>query len=536
MPYLLCGTLRLGAAERFPETAFSCYSKGMGEAFSQEMRLSARAVQVQSQRMSQQQIMSLNVLALAGVDLRDEIYAQAAKNPALEVVRDNLAAGARTARAGQSRFSDDARYASVTAAGERASDVFQAALESRADERETLREHLERQFNSVRRGEDETTLGLRLIRNLDARGFHLLAPVSLLDKENPAHTADLLESCMETVRALDPVGTCTSGVEESLLVQARIRGDAPRAALFLLDGHLDLLSPPQSAKVAKKIEAFLRDRASRSFGGAEQADTPRFSEEDIAEAIAYIRTLDPYPARNFGAGDAPFIVPDVYVERIPPEEADEAKGIVEAGALSFKVTLARDVVPRLAVSKEFAAFPAQDDKPQTERQKAERRFVRDAVRDAKVFIESVQFREATIARAVAEIVRRQARFFAEGPRFLAPLRQKDLAESLGVHEATVSRMANGKYVQCEWGLFALGYFFTNAVGGAEDAADGGQGARSKESVKYEIAQLLRAHRDDKKPLSDQKIADALAAKGIAVARRTVAKYRAELHIGSSYGR
>ena len=94
-------------------------------------------------------------------------------------------------------------------------------------------------------------------------------------------------------------------------------------------------------------------------------------------------------------------------------------------------------------------------------------------------------------------------------------------------------------MQCEWGLFAIGYFFTNAVGGAEQTAQAerdGTGALSKESVKYEIAQLLRAHKDDKKPLSDQKIADALAAKGIAVARRTVAKYRAELHISSSYER
>ncbi len=511
----------------------------MGEPFSQGMRLSARAVQAQQQRMSQQQIMSLNVLALASVDLRDEIYAQAAKNPALEIVRDSLAAGAKTARERQSQFSDNTRYGSATAAGELASDTFQAALESCADERETLQEHLERQFNSVRHTDAETVLGLRLIRNLDSRGFHLLAPVSLLDKDNPAHTAALLRSCMDTIRALDPIGTCTSGVEESLFVQATIRADAPAAALFILDGHLDVLNPPQAARAAKKIESLLRDNASLAFGGGTQAGATQYSEADVAEAIAYIRTLDPYPARNFGTDRAQFIAPDVYVERIPQAEADEANGIVAADLFSFRVTLARDAVPRLAVSKEFTAFAAQGEKPQGERQKAERRFVQDSVRDAKVFIESVLFREATIAKAVAEIVRRQARFFAEGPRFLAPLRQKDVAESLGVHEATISRMANGKFLQCEWGLFAVSYFFTNAVGGVEQTARAeraGTDAHSKASVKYEIAQLLRAHKDDKKPLSDQKIADALAAKGIAVARRTVAKYRAELHISSSYER
>ena len=533
----------------------------MPQSFSQGMKLSARAVQVQQQRMSQQQIMSLNVLALPSLDLRDEIYTQAAKNPALEIVSDSLETGAKTARESHSRFSDNMRYGSVTQAGQLASDTFQAALESHVDDRETLQEHLERQFNAVRHSPEEETLGLRLIHNLDANGFHLLAPISLLDKDNPAHTTAFLQACMEKIRALDPVGTCTSGAEESLFVQAKLRGDAPDVALFLLDGHLAFLNPPQSAKVLKKIAAFLADQQTLSFADSAHSDTLArmrqhpFTQSDIDQAISYIRTLDPYPARNFGTSTAQYIAPDVYVEKIPQTEEDEANGIVETGGYSFKLTLARESVPRLAVSKEFTAISAATAPAATEQQKAERKWVQDSIRDAKVFIESVQFRETTIAKACAEIVRSQARFFAEGPRYVAPLRQKDIAERLGVHEATISRMANGKYLQCEWGLFALSYFFTNAVGAAtttnvpatatqmraQTATDtapvvDGAPANSKESVKYEIAQILQAHKDDKKPLSDQKLADALLAKGIKVARRTVAKYRAELNISSSYER
>ena len=530
----------------------------MSDSFSQGMKLSTRAVQVQQQRMSQQQIMSLNLLAMPSLDLRDEIYAHAAKNPALEIVSDGLETGTKTAREKTSRFSDNTRYGSATAAGQLASDNFQAALESHVDDRETLQEHLEKQFNAVRHSADEEKLGLRLIHNLDSNGFHLLAPISLLEKDNPVHTPQFLQECMEEIRALDPVGTCCSGVEESLFVQAKIRGDASEAALFILDGHLDFLNPPQSAKVLKKIEAFFKDRSSLSFSTEaehvflERAKNAPFTESEIDEAISYIRTLDPYPARNFGTGNAQYIAPDVYVEKIPPTEEDEKNGIVEAASCSFKLTLSYDSVPKIGISKDFAALAERAEKNVTEQQKAERRFVQDSIRNAKVFIESVQFRETTIARACAEIVRRQARFFAEGPRYLAPLRQKDVAESIGVHEATVSRMANGKYLQCEWGLFSLGYFFTNAVGNAsggaasqnqnhasaESVPEGRSGGavNSKESVKYEISLILEAHKNDKKPLSDQKIADALSEKGIKVARRTVAKYRTELHINSSYER
>ena len=168
------------------------------------------------------------------------------------------------------------------------------------------------------------------------------------------------------------------------------------------------------------------------------------------------------------------------------------------------------------------------------------------------------YRESTTLKAAQEIVAAQIEFFRKGARYLAPLRQKDIAEKLGVHETTISRMANSKYLSCEWGIFPISYFFTNAVGTSKpeksatknealqtsgdslsnekSAAPHNNAPISKEAVKYEIAQILDEHKNDKKALSDQKISDLLAEKGIKVARRTVAKYRNELNVSSSYER
>ena len=189
----------------------------------------ARGVQQQRQvqRMSQQQIMSLKLLTMGSLELREAIYSHANENPALQITRDPLESGVGSAHGAASRFSDNTRYGTASAAGVAASDNFQQALESAEDSRTTLQEHLEHQFNATAHTQDEAELGLALIRNLDANGFHILAPLSLLNKSRPAQDEQLLRRCMELIRALDPVGTCTSGVEESLLVQARQRPEPP---------------------------------------------------------------------------------------------------------------------------------------------------------------------------------------------------------------------------------------------------------------------------------------------------------------------
>ena len=158
----------------------------------------------------------------------------------------------------------------------------------------------------------------------------------------------------------------------------------------------------------------------------------------------------------------------------------------------------------------------------------------ESVRSANDFMESLAFRKKTLLLACQQIVRLQKDFFEKGPRYLKPLRQKDVAAIINVHEATISRMANEKYLRCSQGLFKLSFFFTNAVG--QNLPETEEVPASKQGVMAELEKILEEQKDDKKALSDQKIADILLERGIKIARRTVAKYRSQLNIDSSYSR
>jgi RNA polymerase sigma-54 factor len=156
-------------------------------------------------------------------------------------------------------------------------------------------------------------------------------------------------------------------------------------------------------------------------------------------------------------------------------------------------------------------------------------YVRDNIKQAKFFIRSIHQRNQTLLKVARAVVEFQRAFFAEGPKRLAPLTLKDVADEIGVHETTVSRIANRKYMQTDWGIFELRYFFTNSISGA-----GSRGSSfSKEGVKQVIKEIIEA---EGSILSDRDIMEVLARKGISLARRTVAKYRGELDLGSSFGR
>ena len=527
---------------------------------SQKMKMS------QSMRLSQRQIQSLRILSLSSGELRDEIYGTAEKNPALEVSGDSFEDGVSSGLMARARFSDNIRYGSSGKEGEEASERFQKALESNADTRVPLSDHLLHQLRSMNLSRDEAELCERLVGNLNANGFHILAPISLLDKSKPSNDERLLAKCIHIVQRLDPVGTCCTNFEHSLLIQAIDRG-ASGIVLFILNGHFDFLDPPVPEKVARKANRFIVSRRESAFSGAADELYPEFTEriprkllteDDARDAISFIKTLDPFPARAFGVSSTNTVYPDVFVEKIPKVDADgdgkmnfeTPDGIVVGEFMeecALKVSFSRASIPNMRISPEFSALEKKLSSVQAdsldEKGKAELRFARDSVQAAAAFIDSVSFREWTVVRAAVEIVRRQHAFFEKGARFLVPLKQKDVAGALGVDDSTISRMANGKFLSCEFGIFPFGYFFTNAVN--EETVQkqkmnrivGGDFApTSKVGVKAEIESILRERSPDDKPLSDQKIADMLLERGIKIARRTVAKYRAELNINSSYER
>ena len=466
--------------------------------------LSLEQKQKQSQVMSQRQIQSLKILAMSSDDLRERIYKEVQENPALELTQEQTASYSFNAGTHTTSHS--------SLAAQEASDRFQAALEAQVDERISLQEHLLDQFTVLPLSASELALGKTLILNLDEKGFHILSPLSLLDKKDKGQTPAVLAHCLSVLQSLDPAGTCTANTQESLLVQAKQKERAPRLALFFLNGHLDFLDPPQLSRIVKKLTDYKKEQAAL-FASKEDPylkDTP-LTEEAIEQALTFIRTLDPFPARNFSTQDTHYIAPDVVVEK------------------NLEINLAHDRMPGIRINQEMLDLYEKAQNTNGKQMKT----IGENIKNARNFIQTVEYRESTLLAAAKIIVQKQKFFFEKGPGNLVPLRQQDVADILKVHETTISRMANSKYLQCEWGLFELKYFFTGSASRSKT-----ENTVSRDQVLHQIKQILIQHEKDGTPkkMSDQQLAEALGKQGIHIARRTVAKYRSLLNISSSYER
>ncbi|OHD77254.1 MAG: RNA polymerase sigma-54 factor, partial [Spirochaetes bacterium RIFOXYC1_FULL_54_7] len=332
-------------------------------------------------------------------------------------------------------------------------------------------------------GNRRRQMGETLIQNLNQDGFHKEDPASLF----PGVSDDTLVKAMEVVRGLDPQGVCTTDFRESLLVQAELRSDAPAVAILILRNHMDLLEHGKYQDIQRRL---------------------KLDEQALAAAMSFIKTLNPFPGRVYSAEESRYVIPDVQVKLKDDE---------------FVIVSNDEEIPVIGINPFF------DHLAEEKHDKATDTFVKENVRRAKWFIQSIHQRNKTLLKVVRSIVEFQRQFFARGPKYLAPLTLKDIATEVGVHETTISRIAGKKYVQTDWGIFELRYFFTNSISGS-----GSGGSRfSKEGVKQVIKEMITAETN---AMSDQDITDLLARKGIRLARRTVAKYRQELNMDSSFGR
>jgi RNA polymerase sigma-54 factor len=239
----------------------------------------------------------------------------------------------------------------------------------------------------------------------------------------------------------------------------------------------------------------------------------RISEAQLREIMAFVRTLDPLPGRNFSRDVVRYVLPDVQV-------------ILQDG--EFIIILNDEMIPVLGINPLFESMARR--KGETKDPKT-RQFISQNLQDARWFIRTIGQRNETLLKVCRAIVDFQREFFLKGPKYMRPLTLKDVAGEVGVHEATVSRITSSKYMQTEWGIFSLKHFFSNSVAGT-----GSTSTRfSKEGVKEIIREII-GQEGGGGGLSDQKIVELLASKGVSLARRTVAKYRGELAIESSYQR
>lgn len=483
-----------------------------------EPRLSIeqKNVQVQTMKLSQQQIMAMNFIAMGSLELREEILKKAEENPALEVKDDSFF------EKKNSGLVPTVHSGKASRAGEEASEKYQNMLESAPDETETLQEHLIHQLNMTNLPQNEQRLCRKLIENLDENGFHILAPVTLLEPEK-GDNENLLKKCVSIVQHFDPEGICCQNVGESLEIQAKLKKNPPKIALYILHGRLELLKPPSAEKVLSKIEKIIEENEKLSFWTKNpdeiQIEKSDLTLENVAAAVKFIQQLQPFPAQEFKPAAEHFVQPDVYVAK--SENSDE-----------LKVVLSNQAIPTVKIAEDF-----KNEEKSGNLSEQNKKTIKMELKDAQNFLDTLNFREQALFKAFKKLAEIQKDFFLKGPGNLAPLTQREFAKMINVHESTVSRMAESKFLRCEWGTFPVRYFFSNALPSAKKEAQNQPAENiSTDNVKIEIENILKSQKPGEKKLSDQKIADILEKKGIKIARRTVSKYRAQLNIASSYER
>ncbi|MCR4741889.1 MAG: hypothetical protein K5866_03340 [Treponema sp.] len=472
-------------------------------------------IQRQVQHLSQRQIQALGFLSMDSMDLREEIFKAVNENPALEIVSDPLKS--------KKSAENYSKKSSISA------DAYQAALESKEDNRETLQHHLMSQVNMIKLSPDEKNLCERLIYNLDKYGFYgsRVSPESLLDRSRPLQNKKMLDYCIDLIQNMDPIGVCCKNAEESLFVQAKILGKASDLSLFLLDGNLEFLNPPNAESVLKKLENFKRDYHNKAFAKEILLDRIELSLEEVEKSIHYITSLNPFPAGQYDhdSSQIDFEKPDVIltVERVDGllHQDDFSTGKIFCDNHTyFQVKYASGFLPEVRLVEGI-------------------NIDKNLLADAKAFLGNLEYRKSTMVLQGCQIVHEQKEFFEKGPGHLKALTRRKVAAALGINESTVSRMSakkNSKYIQTDWGLFPASYFY---LSGVESKGNSDSDEKiSADVIKAKIIEILEKFKAENpnKMISDSKLCQLLNDQGIKIARRTVTKYRQQAGIKNSYER
>lgn len=346
-----------------------------------------------------------------------------------------------------------------------------------------LSEHLEWQLNMLSLDEDRDYAASLIIGNLDEDGRLTATNDEIADMAGT--TEDLVEEARQAVMQLDPVGCGARDVKECLVAQLVARGDGESLSVSLVRDHLEDLQPHRLQHLSKKTGIEIH----------------RLDEE-----IRRIRTLDPYPGRRYSSEEAIYVAPEVYIEKVDDE---------------FVVYFADDGSPRLRISPTYHKLAEQSDTT-----KETRDFIKEKVRSAVDLLRNIEHRRQTIYRVVECIVERQRDFLEHGVEHIKPMMLKDIAEDIGMHLSTISRVVNRKYAHTPQGVIELRRFFSEGMMNEEGEEV------STRILKLRIKKLIEEE-DSKKPLTDDDLAKILSKEGVKLSRRTVAKYRDQMQIAGS---
>ncbi|EUJ25868.1 RNA polymerase factor sigma-54 [Listeria floridensis FSL S10-1187] len=440
------------------------------------MRLESNFVQKQAQKqtmklaMTQQLSQSIAMLQFTAADLTTFLEEKALENPLIEVTSgDDVAT--------------DYSYKKRKNNGEGNSDW----LDQVAGKSETLSDHLRDQTLLLKLSDTERRIVLYLIESLDSAGY-LTA-----DTKAVSETLDVSESAvldgLSALQGLEPAGVAARNLQECILLQIERSSDAPYIAYDVIAEHFDGFVDKKWKKIAAEFGVEL---------------------SDIQAVFDYVRTLKPKPGAEFESETVQYIVPDLILTQAGNE---------------FIVSVAKRFLPQIRFEDSYY----QQLKDAGEKDVSE--FLKEKAGEYDWLVKGMEQREDTIQRVGKAIIEHQKAHFIDPKNPLAPLTLKEIAEELGVHESTVSRAVNGKYLETTSGVFELKSFFSSGLQMKKDSPDD-SGDISSTSIKEWISEYID-NEDKKKPLSDQKIVEMLLENGVEISRRAVAKYRTELLIPSS---
>jgi RNA polymerase sigma-54 factor len=361
--------------------------------------------------------------------------------------------------------------------------------DSRHASTEDLQDHLLWQLNLTPMSDTDREIALMLIDGVDDDGYLHTTVEDILESMDPALDVeeDEVMAVLHRLQQFDPAGAFARDLRECLLLQLQqLPAETPwlNEAKMVIRDYIELLGSKDYPTLMRKT---------------------KLREEDLKAVLRLIKELNPKPGAGISAEQAEYVVPDVLVRNIRDE---------------WRVELNPDIAPKLRVNADYASLVRRSDNS------TDNAFLRDHLQEARWFIKSLQSRNETLLKVATKIVEYQIEFFEQGEEAMKPLVLHDIAEAVGMHESTISRVTTQKYMHTPRGIFELKYFFSSHV-----STDGG-GECSSTAIRAMIKKLI-AEENARKPLSDNKIAAVLGEKGIQVARRTVAKYREAMMIPPS---
>ncbi len=348
---------------------------------------------------------------------------------------------------------------------------------------ESLQDHLLSQLGVIVTDPGKEKIGITIIGNIDNNGYLRSSNEELV--RAIGKSPEEIEEIIHLIQTFDPVGVGARDIEECLLIQLDRLGKVNTLESRIVTECLDLMGEHKYEQIADQLQA--------------QAI-------DVKKAITFIATLDPKPGLMFSQEESQYVVPDVFLERRNSE---------------YIITLNDDKIPHLYISSLYRTLMRKKDTP-----RETINYIKNKIKSGSWLIRNITQRQQTISKIATAIVDVQREFFDEGPSFLKPLTMQTVANTVNLHESTVSRAIANKYMQTPQGTFQIKYFFSSGVKTVSGES------LSVNNVKDQITAMVKEE-SKQKPLSDQDIIARLAQQGIRMARRTVAKYRQEMNMPAS---